>query len=362
MGILSTKRIGIVLALVWLGIMVYLWFPNLLPGFASKSKNVDRGIYRAELFQMMRLNVSNLTDAVHVCITSDKDTIGGMIALINSIYTHSKHPVVFHLVSDEQSVEHVRTWIKETKLHDIIYEIKAFPSKWVEGKIKLRGGRPELGEPLNYARYYLPRLFPDLNGKVIFIDDDSIVQADVYELSQVNLKHGHIAAFSSDCTGGSKRLTMRKNIYADYIDFKNKKVKELNISPTECSFNTGVFVTDIDLWRKENITQKLEYWLELNTREEVYGNEIGGGGSQPPMMLVFYRNYTHLEPNWNIRYLGLTPGTSYTKSFLKEAKLIHWSGTFKPWGRTAQHSDIWDKYYIQDPSGKFEPIRRYNKG
>lgn len=29
---------------------------------------------------------------------------------------------------------------------------------------------------LNYARYYLPRLFPDLKEKVVFIDDDCIVQ------------------------------------------------------------------------------------------------------------------------------------------------------------------------------------------
>ena len=29
---------------------------------------------------------------------------------------------------------------------------------------------------LNYARYYLPKLFPDLKGRIIFIDDDSIVQ------------------------------------------------------------------------------------------------------------------------------------------------------------------------------------------
>jgi len=55
-------------------------------------------------------------------------------------------------------------------------------------------------------------------------------------------------------------------VYADYIDFKNKAVQKLDISPTTCSFNTGVYVTDLDLWRKHNITEKLEYWLELNTK------------------------------------------------------------------------------------------------
>ena len=29
---------------------------------------------------------------------------------------------------------------------------------------------------LNYARYYMPRLFPHIDGRVVYIDDDCIVQ------------------------------------------------------------------------------------------------------------------------------------------------------------------------------------------
>lgn len=49
----------------------------------------------------------------------------------------------------------------------------------------------------------------------------------------------------------------------------------------------------------------------LVAREEVYGNERGGGGSQPPMMLVFHKHYTALDPNWNVRYLGKNPEMLY---------------------------------------------------
>ena len=55
---------------------------------------------------------------------------------------------------------------------------------------------------------------------------------------------------------------------------------------------------------------------------------------------------------------GLTTGTSYTKNFVRSAKLLHWNGHFKPWGRRSQHADLWDKYFIQDPTGEFEPVRR----
>ena len=44
--------------------------------------------------------------------------------------------------------------------------------------------------------------------------------------------------------------------------------------------------------------------------------------------------------------------------FLSSAKLLHWSGQFKPWGRKSSHSDIWDKYFIKDPKGEFKPVRK----
>lgn len=355
MGFCSSKKIAVVLVLFWLGIMMYLWFPQLMPNL-KKKKTIDRGIYRQEAIAQKK-NIS-LSDAVHVCIMSDANTLGGMMALINSIRVHTKHNVMFHLVVDDDSLEHARAWIETTKLHEIFYEIRVFPEELVKGKIKVRGGRKELASPLNFARYYLPQLFPRLHGRILYIDDDSIVQSDVHELYNMKLKEGHVAAFSKDCAGPAKRLSLMKNNYADYLDFKNKHIVDLHIKPTECAFNTGVFVADLGLWRKHNITKKLEYWMVLNTKEEVYGNERGGGASQPPMMIVFYKKYTEIDSNWHVRYLGWTMRTSYSKSFLSYAHLLHWNGRFKPWGRVSSHTDIWDKYYVRDPTNKFHPVRK----
>lgn len=41
----------------------------------------------------------------------------------------------------------------KTKLSVINYEVKIFPKRLVEGKIKVRGGRPELANPVS-ATYY----------------------------------------------------------------------------------------------------------------------------------------------------------------------------------------------------------------
>ncbi|VDI23066.1 Hypothetical predicted protein [Mytilus galloprovincialis] len=233
MALCSTKKVILLTVCVWLGFMVVIWFPELLPHLKSR-RNIDKGIYRQEADDY-KCNSSLHKDAVHVCITSDKNTIGGMIALINSIYSNTKHHVFFHLVVDAESQDHLRIWIETTKLKDIHYQIKVFPENWVKGKIKVRGGRQDLAKPLNYARYYLPKLFPDIKGRVLFIDDDSIVQGDIKELYDMDLSPGHAVGFSSECSSASRRLTLMKNNYADYIDFKSKNIKEMKIDPTECA-------------------------------------------------------------------------------------------------------------------------------
>ena len=42
-----------------------------------------------------------------------------------------------------------RSWIEGSRLHDIMYEVKAFPEEWVKGKIKVRGTRTELAKPVS---------------------------------------------------------------------------------------------------------------------------------------------------------------------------------------------------------------------
>jgi len=64
----------------------------------------------AAAFQLARFNKTKLSqdDVVHVCITSDANTLGGMVALINSIDQHTRHPVMFHLVVDANSLAHIK--------------------------------------------------------------------------------------------------------------------------------------------------------------------------------------------------------------------------------------------------------------
>lgn len=59
---------------------------------------------------------------------------------------------------------------------------------------------------------------------------------------------------------------------------------------------------------------------------------------------------------------GWSPNAHYSDSFFQEAHLLHWNGPFKPWNYPAVHVDLWEKWFIPDPSKKFSLIRPESDG
>ena len=42
-----------------------------------------------------------------------------------------------------------RIWLQKTRLRMLNYEVKHFPVEWVQNKISVKSGRPELGRPVS---------------------------------------------------------------------------------------------------------------------------------------------------------------------------------------------------------------------
>ncbi|KAK3512982.1 hypothetical protein QTP70_034005 [Hemibagrus guttatus] len=299
-------------------------------------------------------------EEIPVVITASEERLGATVAAMNSISRNSKANVVFSIVTLNESVEHLRTWLSKT---DIKHKIITFEPKILEGKISSKPQQLDLEKPLTFARFYMPNFLPDTE-KAIYLDDDVIVQGDIQELFDTSLKPGHAAAFSEDCDSASFKAIVRgagnQNSYIGFLDFKKEAVRKLGMRANTCSFNPGVIVANLTEWKHQNITQQLEMWMERNVKEGLYSNMLADSFTTPPLLIVFYKRHSSIEPMWHVRHLGATgAGNRYSSQFISAAKLLHWNGHYKPWGRAASYSNIWEKWYIPDPTGKFHPIRRH---
>uniref|UniRef100_A0A8C5L2A8 Glycosyltransferase 8 domain containing 2 n=1 Tax=Jaculus jaculus TaxID=51337 RepID=A0A8C5L2A8_JACJA len=250
-----------------------------------------------------------------------------------------------------------RKWIEHSKLKEINFKIVEFNPIVLKGKIRPDSSRPELLQPLNFVRFYLPLLIHQ-HEKVIYLDDDVIVQGDIQELYGTTLALGHAAAFSDDCDLPSAqdvdRLVGLQTTYMGYLDYRKKTIKDLGISPSTCSFNPGVIVANMTEWKHQRITKQLEKWMQKNVEENLYSSSLGGGVATSPMLIVFHGKYSTINPLWHIRHLGWNPDARYSEHFLQEAKLLHWNGRHKPWDFPSVHNDLWESWFVPDPAGIFK--------
>ncbi|CAL8340174.1 unnamed protein product [Lota lota] len=305
-------------------------------------------------------------DEIPVVVTASEERLGAVVAAINSIYHNTKANVVFNIVALNDTVDHLKEWLSRTRLNNVKYKITVFKPDVLNGKLSKDPKRLETLKPLTFARFYLPFYLPEAE-KAIYLDDDVIVQGDIKELYETSLKPGHAAAFSDDCDSASIKGIVHgagnQNYYIGFLDFKKEAIKKLGMRAKTCSFNPGVIIANLTEWRNQNISSQLEHWMELNAKQDLYSNTLADSIITPPLLIVFYKHHSSVDPMWHVRHLGSTgAGKRYSAQFVKAAKLLHWNGHYKPWGIKSAFSDIWEKWYIPDPTGKFSPLRRHSGG
>ncbi|KAM7328007.1 hypothetical protein ACRRTK_012099 [Alexandromys fortis] len=248
----------------------------------------------------------DMEEEIPVVICAAPGRMGATMAAINSIYSNTDANIVFYVVGLRNTLPRIRKWIEHSKLREINFKIVEFNPIVLKGKIRPDSSRPELLQPLNFVRFYLPLLIRQ-HEKVIYLDDDVIVQGDIQELYDTTLALGHAAAFSDDCdlpsAQDNNRLVGLQNTYMGYLDYRKKAIKDLGISPSTCSFNPGVIVANMTEWKHQRITKQLEKWMQKNVEENLYSSSLGGGVATSPMLIVFHGKYSTINPLWHIRHL-----------------------------------------------------------
>ncbi|KAL4567122.1 hypothetical protein LXL04_022696 [Taraxacum kok-saghyz] len=293
----------------------------------------------------------------HYALFSDNVLAASVV--VNSTIMNAKEPEkhVFHLVSDKLNFGAMNMWFllnppgKATIHVENVDEFKWLNSSYcpvlrqlessamkeyyfksdhqTTGSSNLKYRNPKYLSMLNHLRFYLPQVYPKLN-KILFLDDDIVVQKDLTGLWRVDLK-GNVNGAVETCGESFHR-------FDKYLNFSNPNIAR-NFDPNACGWAYGMNVFDLDVWKKKDITGIYHKWQNMNEDRVLWKL-----GTLPPGLMTFYGLTHPLEKTWHVLGLGYNP--SIDKNDIDKAAVIHYNGNMKPWLELAmtRYRSYWIKY------------------
>lgn len=122
-----------------------------------------------------------------------------------------------------------------------------------ESDSNLKFRNPKYLSIMNHLRFYLPEIFPKLD-KVLFLDDDIVVQKDLTSLWSLNLR-GKVIGVVETCGENFHRFDR-------YLNFSNRLISK-RFNPRACGWAFGMNIFDLKKWRNQNITKVYHNWQNL---------------------------------------------------------------------------------------------------
>ncbi|KAL7609954.1 hypothetical protein Lser_V15G12964 [Lactuca serriola] len=186
---------------------------------------------------------------------------------------------------------------------------------------KLQARSPKYISVLNHLRIYLPELFPTLE-KVVFLDDDIVIQRDLSPLWDVDLG-GKVNGAVETCKGEDTWVMSKR--FKNYFNFSHPLISK-HLDPQECAWAYGMNMFDLKTWRTTNIKQTYHTWLKQNLKSNL---TLWRLGTLPPALIAFRGHVHGIDQSWHMLGLGYQNKTNIEN--VKKAAVIHYNGQSKPW-------------------------------
>ncbi|XP_073012305.1 polygalacturonate 4-alpha-galacturonosyltransferase-like [Typha latifolia] len=308
-------------------------------------------------------NLENPT-LYHYALFSDNVLAASVV--VNSTIMNAKEPEkhVFHLVTDKLNFGAMNMWFllnppgKATIHVENVDEFKWLNSSYCPvlrqlesaamkeyyfkadhpttlsaGSSNLKYRNPKYLSMLNHLRFYLPQVYPKLD-KILFLDDDIVVQKDLTGLWSVDL-NGNVNGAVETCGESFHR-------FDKYLNFSNPHIAR-NFDPNACGWAYGMNIFDLKEWKKKDITGIYHKWQTMNEDRVLWKL-----GTLPPGLLTFYKLTHPLDKSWHVLGLGYNP--SIDRSEIENAAVVHYNGNMKPWLELAmtKYRPYWTKYIKYD--------------
>ncbi|CAO2184084.1 unnamed protein product [Urochloa humidicola] len=286
------------------------------------------------------------------------DNVLAAAVVVNSTLTNAKNPAnhVFHIVTDKHNYAAMRMWFLANPIGETAIQVQNIEEftwlnssyspvlKQLESHFMINyyfnthqdklGKNPKFQNPkylsiLNHLRFYLPEIFPKLS-KVLFLDDDIVVQQDLSYLWSIDLK-GKVNGAVHTCGETFHRFDR-------YLNFSNPLIAK-KFDRHACGWAYGMNMFDLSEWRKQNITDIYHYWQNLNANRQLWKL-----GTLPAGLVTFWNRTFPLDRSWHLLGLGYKPNVNQRD--IERAAVIHYNGNRKPWLEIGlpRYHQFWSKY------------------
>jgi len=269
-------------------------------------------------------NSTSLRGDIHVVYAAEENSFQGLLSSMLSLSHHLESPgqCVIHVIVRDADVDKARRLMQcfqveldelsafpEVKIHPVQptpLNLTLFKEAWKE--FWPAGAR--FLTPLSFVQLYLAEYLPNA-PRVVYLSTDTIVKADLGRLYRMPMS-SVIAA-----TLDAKAVTWRTE-YLNELDEVDSGLLQ-DISDIDArTLSNAVMVFDLDGWRKNNMTQQLEYWVM-----RAHGVKL----ARFALNKVFHQQFIKLDWRWNVMGLALVP----PRRCVDEAYVLHWDGNVKHW-------------------------------
>ncbi|KAL3723308.1 hypothetical protein ACJRO7_035488 [Eucalyptus globulus] len=314
-------------------------------------------------------------NSYHHFILSTDNVLAASVVVASAVQSSLKpEKIVFHVITDKKTYSAMHSWFALNPVSPAIIEVKGihqfdwlmkenipvleavennrgvrtyYHGNHIAGAklddttprmfaSKLQWKSPKYISLLNHLRIYIPELFPNLD-KVVFLDDDVVIQRDLSPLWELDLG-GKVNGAVETCRGEDDWV-MSKH-FKNYFNFSNPLIAK-HLDPDECAWAYGMNIFDLRAWRKTDIRDIYEYWLKENLKSNMTMWKLG---TLPPALIAFRGHIHPIDPSWHMLGLGYQIKTDVES--VNKAAVIHYNGQSKPWLQIGfDHlRPFWSKY------------------
>lgn len=209
------------------------------------------------------------------------------------------------------------------------------------------------GSLSQYARLFISSSLPSILNKVLYLDCDIILNKSIRELWELDLQ-GNIIAALMDCFS---------KFYRSNID----------LSPNDIMFNSGVMLIDLDKWKKQNIEEQLLEFVRRKKGKVQQGDQGVLNSILSHDTFCFAPRFNSITIFYDFSYKEMMiyrkPPEFYSEEDVRQAvddpSIIHFTTSFlskRPWMYGCEHKyvGIWMKYKKISP-WKDTPLWKDNR-